>query len=46
MFSISASTCPMVNRQMSPRGTYQASMGKQALGFFNINYHLRFDTMF
>ena len=46
MFSISASTCPMVNRQMAPRGTYQASMGKQALGFFNTNYHLRFDTMF
>lgn len=46
MFSISASTCPMVNRQLAPRGTYQASMGKQALGFYNLNYHLRYDATF
>ena len=46
MLSISASTCPMVNRQLSPRGTFQSSMGKQSLGFYNLNYHLRYDATF
>lgn len=40
-YSISSSTCPMSNHQPPPRSTYQAAHGKQALGYYNINYHLK-----
>lgn len=46
MFSLATSTCPLSNHQMAPRTTYQASMVKQALGYYNINYHLRYDKKF
>lgn len=46
MFSVTGSICPFVNHQLAPRSIYQAGMAKQALGFFNINYHLRFNTTF
>lgn len=40
-YSLSSSTCPMSNHQPPPRSTYQAAHGKQALGYYNINYHLK-----
>ena len=41
LFSTTTLVCPMTNRQSGPRNTYQASMAKQALGYFNINYHAK-----
>jgi len=44
MFSLATTTCPLSNHQLAPRTSFQASMCKQALGYYNINYHLRFKT--
>jgi len=44
MFSLATSACPLSNHQLGPRTSFQASMCKQALGYYNINYHLRFKT--
>ena len=46
MFSTSTSVAPMTDRQPGPRNTYQASMGKQALGSFCLNHHTRFYTTY
>jgi DNA-directed RNA polymerase II subunit RPB2 len=46
MFSVTGSICPFTNHQLAPRSIYQAGMAKQALGFYNINYHLRYSTTF
>lgn len=46
MFSLTGNICPFVNHQLAPRSIFQAGMAKQALGFFNINYHLRFASTF
>lgn len=46
MFSTSTSVAPMTDRQPGPRNTYQASMGKQALGSFCLNHHDRFYTTY
>ena len=46
MFSVTGSICPFTNHQLAPRSIYQASMAKQALGFFNTNYHLKYTTTF
>lgn len=42
LLSVASATGPLVNRQKGARSTYQASMVKQALGYFNINYHSKF----
>ncbi len=39
---LSASICPFTNHQMTTRTTFNCSMAKQALGYFNINYHNKF----
>ena len=41
LFSTTTLVCPMTNRQSAPRSSFQASMAKQALGYFNINYHVK-----
>lgn len=46
MFGISASLQPRPNCSQGPRSTYQASMSKQALGFYHYNHHLKFDKGF
>jgi len=45
-YSLATSTCPLFNHQTAPRTCFQASMAKQALGYYNINYHLRFEKQF
>jgi DNA-directed RNA polymerase II subunit RPB2 len=44
MFSVTGSICPFANHQLAPRTIFQAGMAKQALSFYNINYHLLFPT--
>jgi DNA-directed RNA polymerase beta subunit/intein/homing endonuclease len=43
---VAGSLAPQPNCGQGPRATYQASMCKQALGFYHYNHHLKFDTSF
>lgn len=45
-FSLTASTCPYINHQPGNRSSYQCGMVKQALGYYNTNYHLMFSASF
>lgn len=42
IFGLSASICPFTNHSICTRTTFNCSMAKQALGYFNINYHNKF----
>lgn len=46
ILGIAGSLQPEPECGQGPRSTYQASMCKQALGFYHYNHHLKFDTSF
>ncbi len=46
IFGIVGSLEPQPNSGQGPRATYQASMSKQALGYYHYNHALKFDTSF
>ena len=42
LFGLTASVCPFTNHQNTTRTIFNCSMAKQALGYYNINYHSKF----